>query len=80
MAEVAAGEMQRFALHRHVRDLILDAMFVVLVAHFLATGHVVPPALVDLLTSDPPVVAVSPIESPDAPLPLNDSPGDTPGT
>jgi hypothetical protein len=76
--------MQRLGVHRHLRDLVLDAMFVVLVAHFLATGHVVPPALVDLLTDNPPVVAVSPVDSPhqspDAPLPHNDSPDETPDT
>jgi hypothetical protein len=66
-----------------LHQLLLDGMFVALVAHFLVTGHVVPPALIDLLRHDPQVVVVTPLDShsaPDTAPATNDSADDTPGT
>ncbi len=76
--------MQRFGLHRRLQQLILDAMFIALLAHFFITGHVVPPALIDLLTDQPQVVAISPIDpprhSPQTAPASDDAPDETPGT
>jgi hypothetical protein len=75
---------QRFGLRRRLSELFLDALFVALLAHFFFTGHVVPPALVDLLRDNPQVVAVSPLEpgqhGPDSAPANNDSLDETPGT
>ncbi|HWC29298.1 MAG TPA: hypothetical protein VG845_04365, partial [Dehalococcoidia bacterium] len=56
--------MQGFRLRRRFQELVLDAIFVGLLAHFFVTGHVVPPAFIDLFRDQPAVVAVSPHESP----------------
>jgi hypothetical protein len=75
--------MHRFGIRRNIQQLALDALFVVLVAHFLATGHIVPPAVVDLLRDKPQVVAVSPADPEGGPevAPIhNDSSDQTPRT
>jgi hypothetical protein len=72
--------MQTLGLPRRLRELILNATFVTLVAHFLATGHVVPPALVELFRDQPQIVVISPIDSPETAPASNDSQGETPGT
>jgi hypothetical protein len=73
--------MHTLGLPGRLRELVLDATFVILVAHFLATGHVVPPALVELFRDQPQVVVISPIDStPETAPASNDSLGETPGT
>ncbi|HLG12487.1 MAG TPA: hypothetical protein VI876_12075 [Dehalococcoidia bacterium] len=76
--------MRRFGIHRRLQQLVLDGLFVALLLHFFVTGHVVPPAFVDLFRDQPAVVVVRPVDgpqlSPDAAPATNDSGDETPGT
>jgi hypothetical protein len=48
--------MYRHRLTRAPRQLVLDTLFVVLLAHFFVTGSVVPHAVVNLFRDQPQIV------------------------
>jgi hypothetical protein len=58
--------MRMRRIQRKPRQLLLDGLFAVLVAHFLLTGTIVPTALVELFRDQPQiVVSTEPAHSPD---------------
>ena len=48
--------MQISSIRRQPRQLLLDGLFIALLAHFFITGSVVPNALVDLFRDQPQIV------------------------
>jgi hypothetical protein len=48
--------MQISSIRRQPRQLLLDGLFIALLAHFFITGSVVPHALVDLFRDQPQIV------------------------
>jgi hypothetical protein len=62
--------MRKSLIRRHRADLLLDALFAVLLVHVLVTGTLLPTAVTSLLRNERPIVAVS--EPAQAPQPLEE--------
>jgi hypothetical protein len=58
--------MQKTRVQRRLHQLVLDGLFVALIAHFLITGSIVPNALVGLFRDQPQIAVVAePMIAPD---------------